>query len=1332
MLLSVVGALVLGQATVSVSAEGRLAVVSSCAQPHVGGAKHECRQDLVLIDGKTSYRLTFREEIWRSLPPNRELIGRYWRVQGSWTDASRSMLRVDRWIEDYQLAPAATKSAVGKESISKPYLTVLAKYSDFPTTEPKPKSWYEGLFSATVPNLNHYFTEQSYSTIDLNGSTVVGWITLAQTKAYYFDSRAPSGPDYDKVSTDVIAQLDPTVNFANYDGINIILNDPSGDVGGRGGRRYLTLDGQTRTWGVTVNNPSDGMFSLLAHEMGHSFGMPHSAGPYATSYDSRWDQMSGGSNWAVPHPVYGGLPTHTNGYHRSKVGWMANSKVFDAYPGTNQTIKIQRTSSPGSSGFAMARIWQGSGQNYYTVEFRRYLTNYDTAGNSTNGMPGEAVVIHDVDEFRVVTDQFNGSQSRDRNARVVDLDNDGDPNDWGGNATNDCQWKPGETFTDSVRGITVRVNSFTATEADVTITVSSSLPQPNWVTNTRDSGPGSLRGAMNFFNLVPEAAATKSVQFRIPTSDPGYAGGVWTIKPLTDLYVNACTVDATTQTTFAGNTNPNGPEVVIDGSDPASNCFSVIMNGSNATFKGFAIHSMDGPGVWITGINAAGQNNKLLNSTVGLAADGVTPKPSGQHNVSISDGAVNTRIEGCVSSGSIWSGITTYNGATGTVITGCRVGTNAAGTAAVPNGNAGIALQAGTVNSQVTNNLASGNNSQGLVLIGPNTTGNVVTGNICGLNAAQTAAIPNAYEGVTIIDGANNNRVGGPNLSDRNILAGNTNGGFWISNASGNTIQNNYVGCNASGTLIRNTNGAAVLRSGAVSNSIIGNVMVGGQYNGVYVSEETTTGNVFDGNTIGWLPNGTAAGFGYDAVILHNGPRLNTFRNNFIGNGSRCLLVFSDAGKPIGSGNTFSNNRIKSPVYQSIDLAGDGLWGVTQNDFKDVDTGPNNLQNYPVISNAVRTNAGTQITGTFNSTPNRTFTLEFFASDALESSGYGPGERPLGSINVTTNSNGDANFTANVGGAIGGWITSTATDTVTKDTSEFSAGSSVPNGLALMSLSPTSVDGGSTSVGTIEFGQNVSATTLVTLASSNTAAAQVPSSTSLASGTRTKTFTVTTSVVTANTNVTITATNFGITKSATLTVLRPIALSTLTLGQSSLEGGLTTTASVSLTAPAPTGGMFVTFSSSSPDILIPASVLIAAGSSSGSVTVSTIAIGGKTTGTITALGNSVTRTATLTVTPTLVRITGFTLSPASVKGGNNAVGTITFSRAVPANYSVGIVTNGQGVTVPSNLPVTAGQTSVSFVVGTSTVASTRTAWIVVSRARQGRGEFLEQWLTITP
>ena len=55
-----------------------------------------------------------------------------------------------------------------------------------------------------------------------------------------------------------------------------------------------------------------------------------------------------------------------------------------------------------------------------------------------------------------------------------------------------------------------------------------------------------------------------TVTFNIPTSDPGFAGGVFTIQP-TDNFpglMRATVLDGSTQ---PGNSNPNGPEIVLNG-----------------------------------------------------------------------------------------------------------------------------------------------------------------------------------------------------------------------------------------------------------------------------------------------------------------------------------------------------------------------------------------------------------------------------------------------------------------------------------------------------------------------------------------------------------------------------------------------------------------------------------------------------------------------------------------------------------------------------------------------------------------------------------------------
>src|SRR5712692_1623953 len=100
-------------------------------------------------------------------------------------------------------------------------------------------------------------------------------------------------------------------------------------------------------------------------------------------------------------------------------------------------------------------------------------------------------------------------------------------------------------------------------------------------------------------------------------------------------------------------------------------------------------------------------------------------------------------------------------------------------------------------------------------------------------------------------------------------------------------------------------------------------------------------------------------------------------------------------------------------------------------------------------------------------------------------------------------------------------------------------GSTTQGGVAVSSvvLNPTTVIGGSTSQGTVTLNAAApSGGAVVTLTSSNTAAATVPASITIAAGSTSGTFTATTAGVSAATNVTITASYAGTTQTATLTV----------------------------------------------------------------------------------------------------------------------------------------------------------------------------------------------------
>src|SRR4029453_1294262 len=115
------------------------------------------------------------------------------------------------------------------------------------------------------------------------------------------------------------------------------------------------------------------------------------------------------------------------------------------------------------------------------------------------------------------------------------------------------------------------------------------------------------------------------------------------------------------------------------------------------------------------------------------------------------------------------------------------------------------------------------------------------------------------------------------------------------------------------------------------------------------------------------------------------------------------------------------------------------LDGITPNDFRDLDTGPNGLQNYPVLTSAVASGTNVTIKGNPNSIIGSDFFIEVFDNPSCDSSGSGEGQFLIGVTSVTTDFLGDATiastFSASV--PVGDFITVTATDTL-GNTSEFS------------------------------------------------------------------------------------------------------------------------------------------------------------------------------------------------------------------------------------------------------------------------------------------------------
>ncbi len=236
------------------------------------------------------------------------------------------------------------------------------------------------------------------------------------------------------------------------------------------------------------------------------------------------------------------------------------------------------------------------------------------------------------------------------------------------------------------------------------------------------------------------------------------------------------------------------------------------------------------------------------------------------------------------------------------------------------------------------------------------------------------------------IDSAHDNTIGGSDVADRNVISGNDREGLDLQNAADNLIAGNFIGTDATGSF-------------AVPNGS----------DGVRLEQGSA------GNTIG----GTAADAGN--VIAFNE-----------GNG----VTVGQSATDTSEGDAILQNSIFANAQLGIDLGDDG---VTANDSEG-HTGPNAVENFPVLSAAYPADGTTLITGTLSASPDTNYRVEFFSGVIADSSGYGQGQTLLMASDITTDDSGAASFAVETPTPvpIGTFISATATDP-SGNTSEFSA-----------------------------------------------------------------------------------------------------------------------------------------------------------------------------------------------------------------------------------------------------------------------------------------------------
>jgi hypothetical protein len=272
---------------------------------------------------------------------------------------------------------------------------------------------------------------------------------------------------------------------------------------------------------------------------------------------------------------------------------------------------------------------------------------------------------------------------------------------------------------------------------------------------------------------------------------------------------------------------------------------------------------------------------------------------------------------------------------------------------------ANVGLKAEAPNVVIKGLVINSFSDSGVDIITPTATSDKVEGNFIGTDASGTQPLANGWYGVVASSGPSNNLIGGNTPAARNLISGN--GGFGVeiadyrttSTTSNNRISGNLIGTDKSSAEDLNNGEGGVFIVGALDNTVGG-------------SKPRAS------NTI-------AFNRGYGVAVFSTtwvaSPRDNILHN----------LIFYNWGIGISLN---SDNRIP-------------------NDPGDTDSGPNSLQNYPVLQSAITSSGVTTIKGTLNTKPNSQYTVQFFSNPV----GFGgQGMKFIGEQQLTTDSDGNDSF----------------------------------------------------------------------------------------------------------------------------------------------------------------------------------------------------------------------------------------------------------------------------------------------------------------------------------
>jgi M6 family metalloprotease-like protein len=359
-----------------------------------------------------------------------------------------------------QGAPAADGPQRISASGAVKNLVILCRFADHTAAQGRTQAEYDTLFNAVgghptlapTGSVRDFYTENSYGTMTLQ-STVIAWVTLPQTEAYYAAGSNALGTyprNAQRMAEDALNLADPLVNFAQFDqdndgfvdAIDIIHSGYGAETGGGGGNwvwshkwalpsnwtsaesnasgvrvKVRDYHSEPALWGTSGTEIL--RIGVVCHETGHFFGLPDL---YDTDSSSEgigsWCLMA--NSWGFDHTQF--HPPHFSAWCKIQLGWVTPTVIssgnFTA-PQVETTPKIFKITTGYPAGeYLLVENRQPYGFENAMPQGGLCIWHIDEAksNNQSEGYPGQAGWPGNNNHYKVALLQADGNYDMERDS----------------------------------------------------------------------------------------------------------------------------------------------------------------------------------------------------------------------------------------------------------------------------------------------------------------------------------------------------------------------------------------------------------------------------------------------------------------------------------------------------------------------------------------------------------------------------------------------------------------------------------------------------------------------------------------------------------------------------------------------------------------------------------------------------------------------------------------------------------------------------------------------------------------------------------------------------